>query len=108
MSAQPVVVAVLLACAVLLTLLVCAAVLVVEEAIDRLHYLTPVAAVAVPLVAVAVMVSESPISAAGAKAALVVLAFFLTGPVLSHAIARAERIRTHGDWRARPEEKPDR
>jgi multisubunit Na+/H+ antiporter MnhG subunit len=41
---------------------------------------------------------EEPLSAAGVKAVLVALVLFATEPVLSHAIARAARVREEGRW----------
>jgi multicomponent Na+:H+ antiporter subunit G len=104
-TAQSVLVAVLLAFAVLLTAACCLGVLLMESAIDRLHYLGPVTGLAMPAVAVAVMIQESPISASGAKAVLIALALLVSSPVLSHAIGRAHRIRTRGDWRVRDSDK---
>jgi multisubunit Na+/H+ antiporter MnhG subunit len=104
-TAQSVLVDLLLALAVLLTAGCCVGVLLMESAIDRLHHLGPVTGLAVPAVAVAEMIQESPISASGEKSVLITLALLMSAPVLSHAVGRAHRIRTRGDWRAEESEK---
>lgn len=60
---------------------------------------------ALPAVAVAVMIDASPLSTSGAKAVLVAIVLLVAGPVLGHAIARADRVRRTGDWRPGQEEK---
>lgn len=104
-SAQSVLVGLLLAFAVLLTAACCLGLLLMDSAIDRLHYLGPVTGLAVPAVVLAVLIQESPISASGAKAVLIALAMLVSAPVLNHAIARAHRIRMRGDWRVQDSEK---
>lgn len=51
------------------------------------------------------MMQESPISASGEESVLITLALLISAPVLSHAIGRAHRIRTRGDWQAEDSEK---
>lgn len=65
--------------------------------LDRLHFLSPLTALAVPAVGVAVVVRLSPISLAGAKVLVIVVSLWIAGPVAAHALARAERIRDRGD-----------
>lgn len=101
-----VVVAVLLAVAVASILLSCLGVLVMRDALDRLHFTAPAATIAPVLVATAVLVEE-PLSSAGVKAVLVAVLIVVTTPVLSHATARAARIREHGRWRMLPHELRD-
>lgn len=108
MSVQGALVDGLLALAVLLSAASCLAMLVFSAAVDRLHYLGPVTGLAVPAVAVAVMIDASPLSVPGAKAALVAIVLLVGGPVLGHAVARADRIRRTGDWRPGDEEKAGR
>jgi multicomponent Na+:H+ antiporter subunit G len=97
-SVQDVIVAVLLTVGVASVLLSCVGVLVMREALDRLHFTAPAATIGPVLVAAAVLVEE-PLSSAGIKAVLVALLLVITTPVLSHATARAARIREHGRWR---------
>jgi multicomponent Na+:H+ antiporter subunit G len=70
---------------------------------DRLHFLTPVTSVAPWLVAAAVWTREA-MNHQGIFALLIALFFLIWQPVLSHATARAARIREHGDWRPQPDE----
>jgi multicomponent Na+:H+ antiporter subunit G len=101
-----VIVAVLLAVAVAAVLLSCLGVLVMRDGLDRLHFTAPAATIAPVLIAAAVLVEE-PLSSAGVKAVLVALLIVVTTPVLSHATARAVRIREHGRWRMLPHELRD-
>jgi monovalent cation/proton antiporter MnhG/PhaG subunit len=100
------IVAVLLGFGVASVLLSCLGVLVMRDALDRLHFTAPAATIAPVLLAVAVLVEE-PLSSAGLKAVLVALLLVITTPVLSHATARAVRIREHGRWRMLPHELRD-
>jgi monovalent cation/proton antiporter MnhG/PhaG subunit len=80
--------------------------LVMRDALDRLHCASA-ASFGVLLVAVAVLVQES-FSLIGDKALAIALILLVANPVLAHATARTIRIRRHGDWRARPEERAGR
>ena len=106
MSVQAVVVDVLLALGVASVLLSCVGVLVMREALDRLHFTAPAATIGPVLLAAAVLVEE-PLSSAGIKAVIVAVLIVVTTPVLSHATARAARIREHGRWRLLPHELKD-
>jgi multicomponent Na+:H+ antiporter subunit G len=103
---KDVVVAVLLGVAVASVLVSCLGVLVMRDAMDRLHFTAPAATIAPVAVAAAVLVEE-PLSSAGLKAVLVALLLIVTTPVLSHATARAARIREHGRWKVLPHELKD-
>jgi monovalent cation/proton antiporter MnhG/PhaG subunit len=72
-------------------------VLVMRDALDRLHFTAPAATLAPVCFAAAVLVEE-PLSSAGIKAVLVALVIVATTPVLSHATARAARIRQEDGW----------
>jgi multisubunit Na+/H+ antiporter MnhG subunit len=95
---RDVVVAVLLGVAGLSVVISCLGVLVMRDALDRLHFTAPAGVLAPVAVAVAVLVEE-PLSSAGIKAVIVAMLLIVTTPVLSHATARAARIREHGRWR---------
>ena len=71
--------------------------LLLRDAFDRLHFTGPASTLGPLAIAAAVVVRES-FSQAGIKAVLVALVLLLTNPVLSHATARAARIRAHGAW----------
>jgi multicomponent Na+:H+ antiporter subunit G len=78
-------------------LLSCVGLLVMRAPLDRLHFTAPASTIGPVLIAAAVLVEE-PLSSAGIKAAMVALLIGITTPVLSHATARAARIRRHGRW----------
>jgi multisubunit Na+/H+ antiporter MnhG subunit len=99
--ARDVTVDVLLALAVVITAAASIGVLVMRDAFEKAHYVTPVSVVAPVLVALAVLV-RSGLSNRSAVAWLTVLLLVLASPILSHATLRAARIRTQGDWRGRP------
>jgi multisubunit Na+/H+ antiporter MnhG subunit len=63
-------------------------VVLLRDALDRLHYLAPSLLAAV-LIAVAICVQESLFSQIGLYALLTAGLLAFTGPVLSHATARA-------------------
>ena len=58
-------------------------------------------------VAVAIVIEEA-LDHQGILALMVAGFLLVFGPVLTHATARAARIRSHGDWRARPSDKVHR
>lgn len=72
-------------------------VLVMRHALDRLHFTGPASTVTPVCFAAAVLVEE-PLSSAGVKAVLVAVVVVATTPILSHATARAARIRKEGGW----------
>lgn len=88
-------------------LMSCVGVLVMRDALDRLHFTAPASTIGPVLIAAAVLVEE-PLSSAGIKAVLVALLIVVTTPVLTHATARAARIREHGRWKLLPHELDDR
>jgi multisubunit Na+/H+ antiporter MnhG subunit len=103
---RDVVVAVLLGVAVGAVLISCLGVLAMREPLDKLHFTAPAATIAPVAVAAAVLVEE-PFSSAGVKAVLVAVVLVVTTPILSHATARAGRIREHGQWKVLPHELED-
>jgi multisubunit Na+/H+ antiporter MnhG subunit len=89
---------VLLALAVLVVASASVGVLVMRDAYQKLHYVTPAALVAPALVAAAVFVQAGLYENTGET--LVALLFMvIAGPYLSHATVRAIRVREKGDWR---------
>ncbi len=90
----------LLGLAVLVTAASSIGVLVMRDAFQKLHYVTPVSVVAPVLVALAVLV-RSGASNRSAVAWLTVLLLVLVSPFLSHATMRAARIRIQGGWGGR-------
>jgi multisubunit Na+/H+ antiporter MnhG subunit len=101
--ARDIVADVLLGLAVLTVASASAGLLVMRDAYQKLHYVTPAALIAPVLVAAAVFVQAGLVENTGET--LVALAFMvIAGPYLSHATIRAIRIREKGDWR--PERHP--
>jgi monovalent cation/proton antiporter MnhG/PhaG subunit len=98
MSLQGAAIAVLLVLGVGVELACCVGVLVMRDAYDRLHYTAPATTIGPLAIAAAIVLQES-LSAAGIKALLVALALLITNPVLTHATARAARVRELGEWR---------
>ena len=80
-----------------LNLIGCVGVLVMRDALDRLHYTAPSVLGAVSI-AVAVVVKDS-FSLVGDKAILIALFLIVASPIVTHATARAARITERGDWR---------
>jgi multisubunit Na+/H+ antiporter MnhG subunit len=96
--ARDVIADVLLALAVLVVASASVGVLVMRDAYQKLHYVTPAALVAPVLVAAAVFVQAGLYENTGET--LVALLFMvIAGPYLSHATVRAIRVREKGDWR---------
>ncbi len=97
MSAREIVVWGLLAIGVLGFLLCALGLLLTRDFYNQLHFLAPaslIGAVAIPL---AILVQEG-FSQAGTKAILIAILLFWANPVLTHASARAGRIRRKGQW----------
>lgn len=89
---------ILLALAVAVVLASSLGVLVMRDAVRKVHYLGPLSVVAPTLVGLAVLV-QSGWSSRSAQTWLAVLLVVIASPYLSHATTRAARIRSHGDWR---------
>ena len=79
-------------------------VLLMRDAYQKLHFVTPAALVAPVLVALAVLVRMGLYENTG-ETCLALLFMVIGGPYLSHATMRAIRIRDRGDWRPRQEDR---
>lgn len=75
---------------------------VMDDVFDRLHFTGP-ASIGAFLIAIAVLVDDG-FSVAGMKAVLVAVLLAGINPILTHATARAARVRQFGHWVAMPEE----
>jgi multisubunit Na+/H+ antiporter MnhG subunit len=73
-------------------------ILVMRDAYQKLHYVTPVALVAPLIVGLAVL-AQSGLTENTAQTWLALLFIVIAGPFLTHATVRAARIREKGDWR---------
>lgn len=78
--------------------------LFIKDVYERIHYTYPAATIGIVCI-VAAIVMEKSVSQAGIKAILTGLVLFWANPALSHAIARAARVRRLGDWKPAPDEK---
>ena len=72
--------------------------LLMRDAYQKLHFVTPAALVAPVLVALAVLVQMGLTENTG-ETCLALLFMVIAGPYLSHATMRAIRVREKGDWR---------
>jgi multicomponent Na+:H+ antiporter subunit G len=91
---------VLLGLAVLIVAGAALGVLLMPDAYQKLHFVTPAALVAPVLVALAVLV-QSGLDENTGETCLAVVFLVVAGPYLSHATIRALRVRERGDWRER-------
>jgi len=103
MTPRAVTAAVLLVLGVGIELACCVGVLVMRGVYDKLHYTAPASTLGAFAIAAAVVLRE-PVVPFGIKAVLVTLVLLITNPVLTHATARAARIRRFGAWTTQEEE----
>ena len=73
-------------------------VLLMRDAYQKLHFVTPAALIAPALVALALMVQHGVYEMTG-EAFLALFFMIIAGPFVSHATMRAIRVREKGDWR---------
>ena len=100
MSPRTVAVAALLTVGVGVELACCLGVLLMRGVYDKLHFTAPATTIGSLAIALAVIVHES-FSQAGLKALLIFLILLVANPVLTHATARAARVRQFGSWQPR-------
>lgn len=81
----------------------CVGVLVMRGVYDKLHYTAPATTLGAFAIAGAVVLREQVVQF-GIKSVLVALVLLITNPLLSHATARAARIRRYGAWTTQEEE----
>jgi multisubunit Na+/H+ antiporter MnhG subunit len=98
--AKDVISGILLGLAVLIVIGSSVGLLVMRDAYQKLHFVTPVALVAPILVALAVLVQVGVYANAG-ETFLACGIMVIAGPFVSHATIRALRVREKGDWRPR-------
>lgn len=90
-------VAALLAAASFAVLLTVIGLLAARDVYERLHFLAPAATIGVVCVTTAVVVQEG-FQQAGIKAILAGAVLFIMNPILTHATARAARVKERGYW----------
>ena len=88
---------VFLAIGVVSAVISCIAVLVMKDLYERLHYLSPPATVTVICFCAAV-IAEKHLSQAGIRAVLITIVLLWINAVLTHATARAARVRQFRRW----------
>jgi multisubunit Na+/H+ antiporter MnhG subunit len=98
---------VLLGLAVAIVLASVIGILVMRDAYQKLHYVTPAALVAPLIVGLAVL-AQSGLTENTVQTWLALLLIMIVSPFLSHATIRAARIREKGDWRPGPGRKDRR
>jgi multicomponent Na+:H+ antiporter subunit G len=95
MTAREMVAAGLVGLGVAIELLCCVGILVMRNTFARLHYLGPATTVG-PLAIAAGVLTVSSSAANDIKVILIALTLFISGPILTHATARAARVRRIG------------
>lgn len=94
--AMTIVVAILLFVGVAIDLLCVLGMLVMENVFDRLHFMGPTL-LGTLAIAIAIILEQGA-SQLAVKAALIWAILLLSGPVLTHATARAARVRQFDGW----------
>ena len=77
-------------------------ILLMRDAYQKLHFVTPAALVAPVLVTLALLV-RSGLNENTGETCLALVFLVIAGPYLSHATMRAIRVREKGDWRPEKE-----
>ena len=106
MSFKELIIVLLLVGAVMVELACALGVWKIRDSFDRLHFLGPASTLGPLLVAAAIVVEES-LSTIGVKTILTAILLLLTSPILTHATARAARVRQYDHWQALPFEEVD-
>ncbi len=99
MTTRDVIVILLLAGAVGVEWLCCLGLLAMRNPYDRLHAIGP-AGILPPLLITAAVFVHSGVSQAGIKTLAIALVLIFVGPIVTHALARAVRIRETGELRS--------
>jgi monovalent cation/proton antiporter MnhG/PhaG subunit len=85
----------------------CVGVLVMRGVYDKLHYTAPATTLGAFAIAGAILL-RTPVVQFGIKALLVATALLVTNPVLTHATARAARIRRFGAWTTQEDQEEEK
>ena len=100
---HPYLTCILLSLAVGLALICASGLLVVRDVYQRMHFSSPITSWCIGLIAIAVWIEDHDPQARG-KVIAVMLILFLMNSVLTHATARAVRVRREREWSARDQE----
>lgn len=79
----------------------CLGLLLMRNVYNRLHYVS-LASLLGPIVIVAAVLVQEGLSQAGIKAILILLVLVTISPVMTHAMARAIRLRETAEWMNNP------
>lgn len=104
MTWQDVAASALLLVGIAIELFCCLGLVFMANAFDRLHFTGPATALG-PICIAAAVVLEEALSTAGIKAILIAAVLLVGGPVLTHAIGRAARVRQLGQWQPHNDER---
>ncbi len=104
MTHHPVITGILLGIAVGLAVLCSFGMAIMRDAFQRLNFSAAVVSLGSLCIVIAVFLEESQ-AQARLKVVLIALLLFLLNPVLTHATAKATRVRKAGHWEIRPEER---
>lgn len=104
MSAATITVEVLVWLVVVTSLVCCLGIVLMKDLFERLHYMATVSTVATVALLVAVVIEQG-WGQAAIKMSLIVIVLFLMNAVLTHATARAARVRRLGHWQPAEGEK---
>lgn len=103
MTAADIAIAVLLSICVATTFISCWALVIFKDIFQRMHYLSVITTVSTLALLIAVVIKEGAGQAA-TKTILSFLILLLINAVLTHATARAARVRQYGNWTPTPDE----
>ncbi len=104
MTHHPILTGILLGLAVGLAIICSFGMAIMRDAFQRLHFSASIVSLSFPLVVVAVFLEESQ-TQARLKVVLIALLLFCLNAVLTHATAKATRIRKAGHWQISRDEK---
>ncbi len=104
MTHHPIITGILLGLAVGLAIVCSFGMAIMRDAFQRLHFAASVVSFSSVLIVIAVFVEESQ-AQARLKVVLIALLLFCLNAVLTHATAKAIRVRKAGHWEVRPEER---
>ncbi len=103
MTHHPLATPILLGLAVGLAIVCSFGMAIMRDAFQRLNFAASVVSISSPLIVIAVFLEESE-AQARLKMVLIALLLLCLNAVLTHATAKATRIRKTGHWLVRPEE----
>lgn len=102
-GAAHIAVEVLLSIGVLVAMICCLGLAIMPDFYERLHFMSSVSTITVVCVLVAVVIQEG-WGQATLKTIVIVLVLLFMNATLTHATARADRVRKLGHWTADPKE----